>query len=307
MLSHYVGEDLRLPNKMLICGDLCFSIVAFGCGITDYFQYQFFNKSINERKTFIVHRKRMWLVRTFNNSEKRYIFDHKPSFNKAFNDYLDRLWLDISEASFEKETKKFLVKPTAGSHGIGVKVLEPDHDSLESLYAELRAEDVLLEEIIEQHRELGEFNSSSVNTLRVVTLLGSDGKVNIMTANLRLGNGEDRFADNFHHNGIAALIDVKSGKVISKGVDKCLNYYIIHPLSGKEITGFVVPEWEEVIALVSKVALVVPAVGYVGWDLAIGKDGQVILVEGNAAADPDISQMPDQIGKWPLFEKVIAE
>jgi len=147
----------------------------------------------------------------------------------------------------------------------------------------------------------------ALNLFKVAKGFNIDDNVNIMTANLRLGNGEDRFADNFHHNGIAALIDVNNGRVFSKGVDKNLNYYSIHPLSGKEITGFIVPGWEEVIALVLKVALLVPTVGYVGWDLAIGKEGQVMLVEGNAAADPDISQMPDQVGKWPLFREVLAE
>lgn len=314
MSRDYVDGDPGFLKRVYLYLDLAYSIVVYGCGITDYFQYQFYKRKAGERKDFIVHRKRMWLVNRFNDPEGRKIFDHKPSFNWTFNQYLGRAWLDISKSTFEdfkvfaKQTARFLVKPAVGSHGIGVRVIyKVEIDELEKLFAKLKSEQALVEELIEQHLELAEFNPSSVNTLRVVTLLGPGDSVNIMTANLRLGNGEDRFADNFHHNGIAALIDVKSGEVISKGVDKNLNYYSIHPLSGKEITGFIVPEWEEVISLVSKAALVASTVGYVGWDLAIGKDGQVMLVEGNAAADPDISQMPDQVGKWPLFREIVAK
>lgn len=313
MSRDYIKEDLNKFRLIYIYFDLAISIVIYGCGITDYFQYQFYRRSRSERKTFIVHRKRMWLVRNLNDAEKRRVFNHKPSFNKTFNQYLGRLWLDCADASREEfesflvQTGKFLVKPAEGSHGIGVRVIEPEADQLDALYEELKDEQALLEELIEQHPVLAEFNPSSVNTLRVVTLLGPNDEVRLMTSNLRLGNGEDRFADNFHHNGIAALLDVESGKVVSRGVDKNLNYYRVHPLSGKEITGFTVPNWQMVTELVTRAAKVVPEVRYVGWDLAIGRESQAMLVEGNAAADPDIAQMPDQVGKWPIFEKALKE
>ncbi|MBB5144966.1 hypothetical protein HNQ35_000155 [Cerasibacillus quisquiliarum] len=174
------------------------------------------------------------------------------------------------------------------------------------MYKDLQRDNPIIEELIVQHNELSEFNPTSVNTLRVVTLLCNDGKARVMTANLRVGNGE-KYADNFHHNGIAALLDVNSGIVVTSGIDMNFNRYYVHPVTGKQIIGFKIPYWEKVIQTCKEAAHVTPSVGYVGWDVAIGKDGQIMIIEGNAAADPDISQMPDQIGKWPLYEKYIKK
>jgi hypothetical protein len=312
MLNNYVQDDINIFQKFIILVDLALSIVIYGSGITDYFQYQFYKRSHFDRKNFIVHRKRMWLVRNLNDKNDRKTFDCKAVFNKLFNDYLGRQWLDPSESSFEdfcdfaEKNDQFLVKPLEGSHGMGIRIEFVEQGSdLEALYKTLQSEQMLVEELIAQNSELAEFNPSSVNTLRVVTLLNGSGKVNIMTANLRMGNGEDRFADNFHHNGIAALLDVDTGLIVTPGVDKKLQKYIFHPASGKQIIGFRVPYWAEIIEMVNTAAQIVPTVRYIGWDVAIGKDGKVLLIEGNAAADPDISQMPDQIGKWPLYHKVI--
>lgn len=312
MRRDFIGDELGSVQKFIILADLAFSIIIFGCGITDYFQYRFYGRSYQDRKTFMVHRQRMWLVRRFNDRKDREIFDNKAAFNRKFSSFLGREWLEPAESALDQFTafafrmQKFMVKPIRGSHGIGVEVLRVSEIAdLPALFEKLKTRCLIVEELIEQHEDLAKFNAQSVNTLRVVTLLGADGKVNLITANLRIGNGPDRFADNFHHNGIAALIDIKSGLVSTAGVDKNLNYFSDHPGSGKKIKGFKVPAWDRVVDTVCRAALVVPTVRYVGWDLAVGKDGQAILIEGNAAADPDISQMPDQAGKWPLYRRVL--
>ena len=311
MLNEYVQEDLSLPGRLKILADLAFSIVIYGTGITDYFQYRFYRRPHRERREFMVYRQRMWLVRKLNQREKREIFDQKTLFNQTFSAYLGRQWLDINSASYAEfcrfagENKRFLVKPVRGSHGLGIKVEEvPEDGGLEDLYKKLQAEEVLIEELIVQHQELAAFNPASVNTVRVVTLIDETGQVQVMTANLRLGRG-DFYADNFHHNGIAALLDVKNGQVVTPAVDKKLKIYTRHPISGRQIKGFTVPCWAEVLVLVQEAALVVPAVRYVGWDVAVGNDNRPRLIEGNAAADPDLSQMPDQVGKWPLYRRVL--
>jgi hypothetical protein len=313
MLDGYVDHDLNILQKLLVLVDLAFSIVIYGVGITDYFQYQFYKRRHLDRKDFIVHRKRMWLVKTFNDKTDRLIFDNKDRFNSVFNNYLHRRWLNPNECSFEEFKKfaevvgKMMVKPIQGSHGIGIRIEDPEScNDLRALFSALKAEKCIIEELIDQHEELAEFNPGSVNTLRVVSILGADGKARLMTANLRVGHG-DKYADNFHHEGIAALIDLDSGVVVTTGIDKNFRRYIIHPLTGKQIIGFKVPYWDRVKDIVGQAACVIPTVRYVGWDIAIGKKGEVLLVEGNAAADPDVSQMPDQIGKWPHFKRVIED
>lgn len=313
MMNDFIEQELNIFQKTKIVVDLGLSILIYGSGINDYFQYQFYKRKHIDRKSFVVYRKRMRIVHTFNDAKDRQVLDLKPLFNEKYAAYIQRDWLDILNTSFEefseftKRNIKFIVKPTDGSHGKGIRVVEVTKETdLKSLFNELKNENPIIEELIIQHEKLAEFNPTSVNTLRVVTLLCPDGTVRVMTANLRVGNGI-RYADNFHHNGIAALLNVDSGIVVTSGIDMNFNRYIVHPESGKQLIGFKVPYWNEVIKTAKKVAKVTPTVGYVGWDVAIGKNGEIIILEGNAAADPDISQMPDQIGKWPLYEPFVLE
>lgn len=165
---------------------------------------------------------------------------------------------------------------------------------------------ILLEEVLEQDCELAAFNNTAVNTIRVVTLICADDSVRIMAAVLRLSR-KGKFADNFHHDGIASLIDVETGIVNTTGVDRKWNRYTIHPDSRKPIVGFQIPRWFEVVDMVKKAARVHPEVRYVGWDVTIKSSGEIVLIEGNPGADPDVTQIEDQVGKWPLYEPLLFE
>lgn len=35
--------------------------------------------------------------------------------------------------------------------------------------------------------------------------------------------------------------------------------------------------------------------------------GEIVLIEGNPGADPDVTQIEDQVGKWPLYEPLLLE
>lgn len=309
----YIDPNFSWLKKMFITFDFFISVLIYGAGVNDYFQYKFYKRRHSARKEFIVYKKRMKIVKTFNNKSDRAIFDSKEKFNQVFEKFIVRDWLYVPDSNFNSFEKfiervpKFIAKPTKGSHGKGVKIINTTevHNKKE-LFEELVRDDAIIEELIIQNDELSKFNPTSVNSIRVVTLLCPDNKVRIMTANLRMGNGK-KSADNFHHDGIAALLDVKTGTVITNGVDRNLKEYIYHPYTGKQIVGFKIPYWEAVVKTVSEAAKIVPTVGYVGWDIAIGKKGNIYIIEGNAAADPDISQIPDQIGKWPLYKKFVYE
>lgn len=313
MMNNFIEDDLNIFQKALVIGDLGLSILVYGAGITDYFQYQFYKRRPIDKNKFIVHRKRMRIVNTCNDKEDREIFNHKSRFNEIFTDYIGRDWKDLDNCTYEefcdfaKKHKKFIVKPMEGSHGKGIYFETIDENSdLNKIYEKIKSEKALIEEIIVQNDEIAEFNPSSVNTLRVVTLLDKDNNPRVMTANLRMGRG-DRVADNFHHHGIASLLDVETGIVKTSGIDGKAERYLYHPISGKQIVGFKIPYWEQVTKTVKEAAKVIPTVRYVGWDVAVGKDGRIYIVEGNSAADPDISQLPDQIGKWPLYEPYIND
>lgn len=308
--KYFIEEDAGLLKKTYIIFDFIWCVLRYGCGINDYFQYKFFYKKSFDRKKFIVARKWKKIVITCNGKLKVEEFDDKSIFYQNYSEFLGRDWIDLSKAEYE-EFREFVVKyPVSmykikdGSGGNGIGILDYNAISdLEQKYLELRAMNVILEELIIQNHEMSDFNPSSVNTLRVVTI--NTGKtIEIMNAVFRCGNGKG-CTDNFHHLGLAALIDIDTGIVYTQAIDKKNNRYIFHPRSNKQIVGFKIPYWKNVLETVKRAADVNKNIRYVGWDIAIKNDGTICIIEGNSASDPDVVQMPDQIGKLPFYSKVL--
>ena len=135
---------------------------------------------------------------------------------------------------------------------------------------------LLIEEYINQHPDMTTLYDASVNTLRLFTFY-KDGQVYFLQAILKIGNGG--VIDNFSGGGMYTYVD-ENGTVFVEAIDKNDNVYYTHPISHTQIVGFKVPLFQEAIELVKECAKVIPEVAYVGWDVAISKDGPV-LVEGN--------------------------
>lgn len=280
---------------------------------TDYMQYEYYRYSSRVRREFISEQRRLIIDDVFNTKDGDEIFNNKTLFNKKFEKFINRDWLNVETTTLEEfeafvnKHSFFFGKPKAGSLGRGAGVFSIDEKTdFKKLYEELKAGKMILEELLTQHPELDEYNDTSINTLRVVSVLRPNGDVAILTGDLRLGR-KGKTSDNFHNNGIASLIDIETGIVYTSGIDKTNRRYLFHPDSGKQIIGFKIPSWDKVKETVTRAAKIVPDVHYVGWDIAVGKNGEIYIVEGNCCADPDVTQMPDGIGKWPLFMPLIKE
>ena len=313
MINTAFSPKISKFQKIRIAGDYFFNLIFFRVRMLDYFQYGFYYRKRADKKRFITFDRLLTIINICNSKKERYIFDSKPEFNKVFGEFLGREWLDMSSANYEdfklfaERHSTIFVKRPQGMFGQGVSLIKvAEIESLEKAYQELKEEKALMEEVINQHLDLAEFNPSSANTLRLVTLLCEDNTVKVMAAVLRIGR-KGKVADNFHHKGIAAIIDIETGIVITPGVDNEYKRYVIHPDSQKPIVGFKIPKWEDLLIKVKKAALIIPSVRYVGWDVTVDKNGVIMIIEGNFGPDPDVLQIPDGIGKWPLYEPYIAE
>lgn len=308
-----ISENISLMQKLYLFLDFIIEYKFYGTHLLDYIQYEFYTKRKVERRKYVVHGKLLELIHTCNDAENRHFFDRKTDFDRVFSDYLQREWLDAGAADF-KEFEKFLknkedffVKQPDGMFGTGVeKVYIKDIQSKEKFFENLKKKKALCEETLTQCKEMKEFNDTSINTLRVVSLVQANGKVKIMGGLLRVGR-KGKIADNFHHQGICAFIEPSTGIVSTTGVDKNNKRYVIHPDSGKKIVGFEVPIWNEIVKIVKQAALVVPNMRYVGWDVVITEDYKVALVEGNSGADPDAEQITTKEGRWPYYEMYLRE
>ena len=306
--------DLSFWEKFCLLIDASWEKYRHGTAREDYFQYEFYKKNNRGRREFITHGRSSEIHSICNDSEKSKIFVDKDLFAQVFKDFIGRDILDLHTVSYEEFSifcsnhEKAFKKPRGGTYGKGVGIISlTEIKNPRDLYDDLRKEDVLLEEVIIQHPSLAAFNPTSLNSMRVVTILGADGVPEIMPgAVLRVGR-KGRVADNFHHYGIASQIDIQTGMVCSTGIDKNGNRYVVHPDVGVPIIGFVVPMWDEICNTVLAAAKIVPEVRFIGWDVAVTKDAKVVLIEGNNRADPDVGQMSDGIGKWHFYEKKVTE
>lgn len=270
--------------RFLIILDMIYSALKNGSGYMDYFEFEFYLLNNKERSTYITSNINNNIIKKYNDSKFNYIFDNKAIFNDKFKDFLKRDYINLENAtledfvSFVNGKDKIVVKPLSECGGKGVQIISIDKKSdLEKIFNSLiRNKQFLVEDYINQCKQMSFLYNKSVNTLRILTFY-KNKKVYILKSILKIGNGGS--VDNFSSGGMYTFVD-ENGKVYVPAIDEEGNVFEVHPISKKKIVGFEIPKYKEVVDFVKELGLVVPKVRYVGWDIAITDDGPVV-VEGN--------------------------
>ena len=216
--------------------------------------------------------------------EQTDIFDKKHLFNDVFRDFVRRDWLYLPDsteertAAFLRRHETFFLKESGGMRGSGIQKLSSAGTDPAALYAEYAPRGCILEAPIRQHPALSAVYPDAVNTVRLIAARHGDS-VCFVGAGLRTGGG-GQVVDNFHHGGTAYPLDLETGVVTGPGIDLAGRPVLRHPATGHIMPGFRVPGWDRLLDTVRRAAVLVPNIGYVGWDIAVTPDGPE-LVEGN--------------------------
>ena len=296
-----------------LMADMALCAARYGAGYVDYKIAQMYRLNAAQRATQITRGVSNAIVRRMNDRAYWHFFDDKSQFNTLFADQVRRAWLNLKDAD-AASFRAFLVgkgplicKPLDGSSGQGILKITPDqYAKPDALYASLRAAGIgIVEECVVQHEALAALCPTSVNTLRIATLLG-DKKQGVVYAYLRIGNG--KVMDNVDCGGMAAPVDLKTGVLCGVGANKAGDAFERHPMTGARIPGTAIPYWQEAVAMCLEASRVVPQVRFVAWDVAITPDGPV-FIEGNSFPSHAIPQFaahfPDGIGILPRFREFI--
>lgn len=278
----------------------------------EYDLYQFHRLNALGRRDYVFGRDLLTDSRGCNPKEMWPILDNKLKFNETFESFLGRAYLAIDATtpfevflSFVNTYPMIFIKPLSAFGGRGIRrVNVATEDAARELFAEISAQPCLIEETLDQAEELSRLNPSSVNTLRVVTMVDRDGAIHSPFANIRIGRS-DSVVDNFSSGGITASVDIETGIVVSQGWDKAGNKYTLHPDSRKQIIGFQVPEWEQVMTTVKSAAAMVPSLRYIGWDVVVRKDRRISLIEGNRAAEARMFQVTQNRGLKDVYDQYL--
>lgn len=291
---------------------LGFRLKYFG-SIDDYFKSQMYRKSDFVRRESLSRYIRFPWRDALQKREYWSIFQDKREFYEKFSEYLHREWIFLdadtswddyikfiekcSYQIFAKEPKGFGGKQVCFYH------LEKEKEQ-ERLFKICKKTPMIIEGRLSQCEELYSFSNSSVNTLRIITLIDNNGKAHVASAVLRMGRGKGKM-DNFSSGGMGALVDIDTGIICTVAKDGNGREYIIHPDSGKQIVGYRIEDWENYKAFALELAYKFPEMRYVGWDIIKDSNGKFCVIEGNKDAGSDVMECMLSYGLLPYYEAIL--
>lgn len=154
---------------------------------------------------------------------------------------------------------------------------------------------MIIQKIITQHPDLNKIHESSVNSVRVTSLLTKDG-VQILSSVLRMGVDKSR-VDNATAGGLSCGIN-EDGTLKKYA----RTYYTgettaVHP-QGVVFENYAVPSYDRIVEMVKKAAALIGNFRLVSWDIAVDGEGDPVLIEANMRKGGINLQ---QFGNGPLF------
>jgi len=154
----------------------------------------------------------------------------------------------------------------------------------------------LVTEFIQQHPSLAHIYPGSVNTARLIVFKKDGRTAQIGNGYMRFGNSETGGVDNVGAGGIGADLDISTGyynNAVRIRNNMTIESCSKHPDTGVPIEGYL-PNWNNVIQTVLKIADSLPEIEYMGFDVAFTKDGIKL---------PELNRFPD----FPKLNKLTPE
>lgn len=304
-------------NKLAVFADMVWSAVRYGAGYYDYLVFRFYDMNAAQRKTFVTRIISKKLNEFMNDPEYMHFFDNKDEFTSLFKEYVKRGVL-VMDKSTKEEVEAFVsqreylfckLRDKECGHGCE-RLKVSDFENFDALYAYLQEKGFCtIEDNIKQHPALNALYGNAVNSMRIITLLGTDGTPHYLYNVQKMGlNGS--IIDN---NCLFTPVDLETGKMkypAHSGDTPLGIIYHEHPNSHIPLQGYEIPFAKEAVEMCLEASKKVPQIRYIGWDVAITPDGPAII-EGNTYNAHDFWQLPphtpDKIGMLPTIMKYAPE
>lgn len=322
-----ISSRLRLLQKAWIetrqlCGvekmphlyffiDYVLAYIRHGVLIKQYVHTDFYKYKNFERAKIFTYRRWEKLIGKMNSVDYIHFLENKVDFNNFFKDFVFRRWMYVKSMT-EKQLFNMLsnlpsgyviVKPINGWEGHGVERIDLKNISAQKLYDSIKGKNLIIEECIENHPLLN-FSNTSVNTIRIYTLMDSHNEVHVLRAILRVGVGSS-VVDNYCSGGCIYNVNVAYGYVDSEGIDVKGKHYVVHPGTHIKMLGYQLPEWNKVIDVVKRAGAILPQCRFIGWDVAITPHA-VELIEGNHNPDYELLEFLGYHGSFKEIKRILS-
>ena len=236
----------------------------------------------------------------FNNLREAKYIDNKCYYDMLFHQVpqpylvlkrMNNIWinhcgkpvndLEMKDIIFAEHDGLFVKEAQVSAGGHGVLFVEPSDDAYNKIkdFSDKIKTDIVIQRRITQHADCAKFNSSSVNSLRIYSILSKDGGVKIYSSVLRIGVGDIK-VDNYASGGVSCGISpdgcLKKFAFNKKGerVEK-------HPYTGVVFEGCKIPSYDKAVELVKNTHPTISHFRSVSWDIAITENGEPLLIEAN--------------------------
>lgn len=186
---------------------------------------------------------------------------------------------------------KVIVKAVDGQGGKGIVVAYRDGDSIKVRRGETVCDleefelnrPAVVQEYVRQHHLVERF-STTTNTIRLSTMLKPDySDVVLVGAIMRFGVGGS-VVDNLCSGGVAAAVDLVTGRLDDYAFAFPGTLHSRHPDSGQQFKEFQVPYWPEIVEIAKSVQRHFHYHKFLGLDFCITEEGP-LLIEINEEQD----------------------
>ena len=196
--------------------------------------------------------------------------------------------VDLALARLQE--REIVVKPSGLAGGKGVEFFrEATREELTDIF-ENKGDLFVVQDAIHQHPEMARLNDSTVNTVRLTTLM-LDGKFIPLAALVKVGSPKVR-VDNYKHGGCLIgvnldgtafpwALNVKRQRVeeLPSGVNLARGDF-------KKVPGF-----DSVLETAEKAHYDIPMMKLISWDIAIDEEGEAEIIEANFGGDVRMHQV----------------
>lgn len=287
-------EKSTHKSKARVWLDMVHCYLKFGATFKEYYNLNFYERSEENRATFMTTGSNIRALKALNNKSLNYIYINKQEFNHIYSDFLNREWISLNDGFdkvklFFNQHDKVIIKLNNGDSGKGIFVIENsntfDNQKIKNIINKYN--NSLAEEVLYNQKAINELNDSSLNTIRIITVL-KENTVNILFAGIRVGS-RGCIVDNISMGGRIAPIDIETGRISGSFCYK-KSAVCGQATSEDNKVGFQIPEWLKIIEFTERVARVVPCMRYMAWDIALSSKGPA-LIEGNHSSGNTINQV----------------
>lgn len=295
-------EAVRFGMRMESYRDMRRALWKYGMYYEEFLLFDCGGRGEEYVSSFITELNRYEVYRKYNAPRDLPLFHDKYHVYQLYREFYKREVCPVYSSrdradflDFAARHPRFIVKPTDKSCGYGVKIVDTSAQPPDKLFDTLvKSGKYLCEELVPPHPVTEQLNPTSLNTVRVATVLEND-RVRLFHPFLRVGRYGSE-VDNGGAGGIIIPVNKETGQLARTGRDETGRYYTAHPDSHVKFTDITLPMWDDAVRLAETLAGVHQSSRCIGFDIAVTPTGWV-MIEANIRGQFIGQQMVDRIGK----------